>query len=458
MSLDMVFLDNKVNLNSVRFTDDFLSDVEANKAVYIGLPLVGDQKALTDGKFDNLTHKFNKKTGTLNTQALGSFIDFRTEKDGDTVKLIASARIWKRFPTVCAAIEELFNSKEGLRFSYECYVTNYTVESGVKIVDKDEANTIISSCLVSNPANPNSVGVLLVAEAMEADIDNMNLGGDSLERNQNPTVEEFFAKAKTKINMAELDLWQIRKKIYNQLKDVLGNSWYNYDVYEMGIDYVILQDYESGNYFKCDYSVSNDTVTVSNLRQVTKTYQDINTNTGGNEMAELKELQESLSTAIAEIETLKTQVADKDKILAEKDVALADKEKIISEKEANVVKLGETIVEKENLIATLTPFKTQIEKAELEKAEAEKVIKRTALTASCTKAKLTKEEMETAEMKKAIEDLDETYINKILASKYLANIAKEPDGKKTLITSSRITDNIEINGSDNVSKYVTLNK
>jgi hypothetical protein len=70
---------------------------------------------------------------------------------------------------------------------------------------------------------------------------------------------------------------------------------------------------------------------------------------------------------------------------------------------------------------------------------------------------LSKEELETAEMKKAIEDLDENYVNKVLAEKYVANATKG-DGKKPVITASRITDSIDINGSDTISKYVTLNK
>lgn len=205
MELSMVFLDNIENLNNVRFTDDFLADVETNKSKYIGLPLVGDVNALTTGNYQDLTHLFNQRTGDFLTQALGSFVDFKTEINDGVNQLIATARVWKRYPKVCLAMQELFNSEEGLSFSYEVLVGKYAVESGCKIIDKDISNTIASSCVVSNPANPNSIALTLCA-AVEEDLSNVSKNNTNFKEEGSMTIEELNLEvASLKLEIASKD-------------------------------------------------------------------------------------------------------------------------------------------------------------------------------------------------------------------------------------------------------------
>jgi uncharacterized coiled-coil protein SlyX len=445
MSLDMVFLDNKINLNSVRFTDDFLYDVEINKLDYIGLPLVGDQKAITEGNYDKLTHKYNKKTGSFSTQALGSFVDFRTEKDGDTVKLIASARIWKRFPNVCAAIEEMFNSDSGLKFSYECYVTNYTVESGVKIVDKDEANTIISSCLVSNPANPNSVGVLLVAEAMEADIDNMNLGGDVLERDKNLTQEQFFANTKIHF-ISELDISQVQRKVFNKLKAELKDTYWEYDSTDMGVNYLIMKNYNTADLLRVDFTVGEDDITITEMYAVDKTYTRKKSKED-DEMATIAELEVKVKDLETQIASKDTIITDKDKLIAEKETALTTKDTELTTANEKISTLSASVLEKDKEIETLQAANTELDTIKAEQEKVVKAEKKEALKTKYSKllsAEIMKEEAIVA----AIENLDESVLKDKVTELALAAAEKDQKKSKKPELASRITDNIELSGTE----------
>jgi len=219
MELSMVFLDDIQNLNDIKFTKNFLTDVEMNKDKYIGLPLVGDVNALTSGKYQGLTHLFNKKTGEFLTQALGSFVDFKTELNDGVNQLIATSRVWKRYPKVCLAMQELFNSEQGLSFSYEVLVGKYTVEDGCKIIDKDDLNTIASSCVVSNPANPASIALTLCA-AVEEDLkDQEDIAqeiGDTASKNNKEIHEEDNTMAKT---VAELEVELAAQNLFIKEKD-----------------------------------------------------------------------------------------------------------------------------------------------------------------------------------------------------------------------------------------------
>lgn len=450
MSLDMVFLTSEVNLNNVQFEEDFIYGIEQEKEKYLGLPLVADLSMLESGKYDKLTHKFKK--GKFGTQAIGSFVDFRTNKNGDVLELIASARVWKRNEKTCAALEELYASDEGLKFSYEILVGKYTVENGIKKVPKDDSNNPIGSCVVSTPAVPASRARLLIAEALEADfINDKNFeGGEIMERNQNPTVEEFFKNAVIKLNMAELDLSQIRKKIYNQLRSMLGDKYYYYDVVEMGVDYIILLHSEQSDYYKCDYTVSENEVTVSNMRQVTKTYQDVSQNSEGDDnMAQLAEIQAKLDAALAEVESLKSQIT-------EKETALAEKEKEIAEANSKIETLSASVIEKDNIIKELEPFKAEVEKINAEKAEAELAQKKEKLKNKYSKL-LSAEVMTSTEVAEAIENLNEDLLKNKVVEVALEK-AEKKDEKKEYVTASKIIDDVKVGSSDVVSKYVTINR
>jgi len=478
MELSMVFLDDIKNLNDVIFTKDFLTDVETNKSQYIGLPLVGDMNALTSGKYQNLTHLFDKKTGIFSTQALGSFVDFKTEINGGITQLIAISRVWKRYPKVCLAMQELFDSAEGLSFSYEVLVGKYTVESGVKVIDKDETNTIASSCVVSNPANPNSIALTLCAAIEEDLINNQSQGngGNSMIRTKDVTFEEMFAETKVVLTeIAELDLQQIQRKIYTQLKDICGDEWWNFDIKDQGIDYIVLSDYSSGNYFKIDYTVTDSDVVLSNMRQTTKTWEDVipsvpacpnydascpqclecdqtnleeeDTMAGTCIKKTVAELDAEILTLNATIETNKTELASVNEKLAAKVVEA-------TEKDSKIEVLSASVIEKDKLLTEMEPIKVEYEKIIAEKSAVEIAEKKVILKDKYSKL-LDEATLAKPEIAEAIEKLDETVLKDAYIEIAMAKATKDP--KKIEVASTRATDTIVIaGGTDIISKYITL--
>jgi len=110
MTLTMCVLTNGVNLNNLQFTDDYINGIVENKDKYIGIPLVVNRLKLENGLYNNLTHEFNKKTGELNTDCVGSFVDFWSETDSDgALQLMGNVRVFKRYPNVCNAFINYMN-------------------------------------------------------------------------------------------------------------------------------------------------------------------------------------------------------------------------------------------------------------------------------------------------------------------------------------------------------------
>jgi hypothetical protein len=446
MELDMIFLDDLQNLNNVRFTKEFLADIETNKNKYIGLPLVGDMNALTNGKYDKLTHRFNKKDNSFATQALGSFIDFKTQVDNGVTQLIASARIWKRFPSVCSAIEELFNGDNGLSFSYETYVGKYTSENGVVTVDVDESNTIISSCIVSTPANPNSVALTLCA-AYESDFinndPNLLEGGECMQRNkENFTQDMMFSN--TSITMiAELDVSQIQTKLYNKLKETLGEDYWRYDSISLGNDYIILKNYSTADLIKLDYKVEDNEVTVVDWYEVDRTYVKKNK---GDDTVTIAELTKQVEYLKVEIASKDSVIKEKETLIAEKDAALTAKETELAEKVTQVETLSASVIEKDNLLAELEPIKEAHATLIAEKQAVELAEKQNALKEKYSKV-LSAEVLAEVEIAEAITNLDESKLSAKVVEIAMAS-ATNQTAKPSVMTASRITDNLKISGAE----------
>jgi hypothetical protein len=60
MSLDVLLLTSKTNLNKARFTPEFIHEIVENKDFYIGIPLVCEREKLEKRKYKNLGHALNK--------------------------------------------------------------------------------------------------------------------------------------------------------------------------------------------------------------------------------------------------------------------------------------------------------------------------------------------------------------------------------------------------------------
>jgi len=440
MAIKLVLLDTLLNKNGVQYSEDFLHDIAENKQDYLAIPLMAEITKLESGKTKTLGHKYDKKTGKFGTQMIGSFVDFSTQKNGEVLELIGDVRVPKRFEKVCAALQDLYDSNE-LTFSYEIMASEYKVENGNKYVDKSDKNKLFAMAVVSTPAVESAKALALVA-AIESDLDinqeDILEGGEELDmpktRDINRTCEDMFAETKTFLS-AELD----------NLQDVFKSDWYSYDIIYLFMTYVILQNYSTGDFYKVSFTVSDSDVTLSgDPVKVTISFVEtaaVNAEKEEKNKMDFEKLQAELATANAKIATLETEVT-------ESKVTIAAKETEIASLNAQIVAVGEQLTAKDAEIASLTPYKEQIETAETARIEVELAAKKTALKEKCEKILKTEEMAEIAE---AIEALDENKINAVLAAKYVA-VAEaskkdpKPAEKKTLIA-SRMTDEIRIEGS-----------
>jgi hypothetical protein len=213
MTVKLCILSNQVNYNNAKFTDDFIQGVIDNKSTYIGIPLVANKTKLENGVYDKLTHEYSN--GQLNTDVIGSFIDFWEETDDTNAKLLmGEARIYKRFPNVCEAILDLFESND-LEFSCEVLVSDYeSVDDGVRSIHyNDGKNALIGSCVVTDPAESRSRATLLIAEALEKDLQNLSQKGDE-------KVSETVQKEGTDIDQLLAEKWQLVIDSINKSQEV----------------------------------------------------------------------------------------------------------------------------------------------------------------------------------------------------------------------------------------------
>lgn len=188
-----IFETPKANLNGVRVTPAFLSEIVKNKEKYIGLPVCADVKALANGRYDHLGHLYDARTGEFKSAMVGSFYDFEEEEFEGGAYLVGYARILKRNKAVCKAIAELFGS-DALKFSFEIVCGSYEeLDDGTIQIDADESNFLEGAAIVTFPACEDAVALDLVAEcnriADERGETEMPEANEMMEQNTEPEVE-----------------------------------------------------------------------------------------------------------------------------------------------------------------------------------------------------------------------------------------------------------------------------
>jgi hypothetical protein len=446
MELTMCILTNKANLNKARFTDDFIDGVVENQEKYIGIPLVASRYKLENGSYSNLSHEFNKRTGELNTDIIGSFTSFWKDEDDDgTVKLMGSAKIFKRFPNVCEAVKELYED-DSLRFSCEVLVAFYGEnEKDIRTIpysDGTDVNELFGSCVVTSPAEVMSKADLLIAEALEKDIVE---GGDEL--GEQTTVEVFNKGFEIKyhgeLEISALKLEEVSSQIYNLLNPINPKDnyrKYNYYILDVYTEYVIVEDWNSySQLYKISYKIENDTVILdtqenwvsgyrgfipdgvsiddllaekerlsaelaSKIHELNEKNKEDLRQMDEQMQAQLKELQEKVVKLEGENETLNGKVDELNGVI------VSQKEQL-DQKEQQEIKLNSQIED-------LTKFKEEVELAQKE-------VQKQELSKKYSKL-LSKEVFESEEAKKAIEACDVNKLNDLA----VAEIAKKFDDKK----------------------------
>ncbi|MGL5646838.1 MAG: hypothetical protein ACRDDY_03220, partial [Clostridium sp.] len=299
--------------------------------------------------------------------------------------IVAEAIIWNRYEKVCSVIERLGTSlKTSWEIAYgECYF-----ENGIKWLKNI---SWLGNCLLGSNVRPayKDAGMLEVAEedglSLEVafaedilNIENEN-GGKEMDNEKNLEIAQ--------LSMSDLES-RIRRAIYATEGD--GRWYYGILIYPLdNVAYAKLEkcgDSKTEDYTKFTYSVnSDDTVSIT--------------------------AQQDVKMVFVPVETIETEIANKDQEIAEVKADLAKKETEVSEGADKIIKLGETIAEKDSVIAEkeaviaeLEPFKAQVEEMNKVKEQAELAEKKEALKIRAL-ASFTEEEIELSEdLKGAIEN------------------------------------------------------
>ncbi|MBU3186646.1 hypothetical protein [Clostridium estertheticum] len=458
MSIKFCLLDTITNLNNINYSPAFLQEIADNPQKYLSLPLMAEFNKLSQGKTDNLTHAYNQNTGEFSSQMIGSFINFTVQQNADDntiLELVGEARIPKRFTDVIEILQELFDAGN-LTLSYEMAIGEYKQVGKVKYVDVSEFNYLFGMAIVTNPAVLSAHSLTLVANIIE--------GGENqnLQRNKETfTAEDMFKNSK--INLAELDICQVKTKLFNQLRENMQDNFWMYDSQDIGVDYVILKNYDTADLIKVEFNVSNNNVNITDTYDVDRTYTkklitNIKEEGYMKTVAELeievaakdaviKEKDAKIKEKDTEIDTTKKDAkakdAKKDEEIDKKDKEVKAKTAEIAEMNAKLTTLSASVISKDTEIASLLPMKEAFELAEKTKSETELSEKKVALKAKYSNL-LDEKVMAEVEIAEALDKLDEAKLNSRIVEIAMASTVKVP-GKVAL--ASRITDNVRLAGA-----------
>lgn len=468
MELTLCILTNQINLNKLEFTEDYINGIVENKDRFIGIPLVVNRSKLESGIGD-LTHEFDPKTGKLNTDQVGSFVDFWSSSDEDgVIELMGLVRVQKRYASVCNALIDLYEA-DNLEFSCEIFAYGYAnknEETGVRSVDykyEGYINSLIGSAVIDLPAEPKSTARLLVAEAYKKDIENNpNLkGGESMGVTPNT---ETFNKGKEiqyhgKLETSSLKWNEISNQIYNTLNPIDPKKdyrSYNYYICDLYNDHVIVEDYEDYSIlYRIPYRIENDLVILDSQENWVKGYSGFIPEgiSVDDLLAEKENITVEMNSNIndlknqhkEELQTMSDENKTKETELQSNIEGLTVK---VGELEVKINELNETIVSQQEIIGTheeketelnsiieeLTPFKTQVETSEKE-------AKQSKLTEKFSKL-LSEDSMKSDEVKVAIEELNESKLNEIVVSEISKNKELQKDSAGDVIVNARVQEDL----------------
>lgn len=459
MTMDICILSNDVNYNNAKFTDDFIEGVIENKNTYIGIPFLASRSKLESGAYDSLTHEFDGKT--LNTDSIGSFVDFWSEMIDGALCLMGRIKIFKRFENTCNAIIELYN--EGLlETSCEVLVASYeSVEDGVRVIHYNNGeNLLIGSAIVTNGAEKRAKATLLIAEAYEKDLVE---GGEKM--GDKKQAETFNKGIKIKhhgsFESFAIKLGEIENQIYNLLNPIdpkTNNRRYNYYILDLYNEYVIVEDWNDyTTLYKISYKIENDVVVLDSQDNWVSGYRGFIPDgiTIDDLLAEKEKLTAELSSLEnkhkEELEEMEKELQKRIEELQEELKKLENTNKSLSDKveELNgvIVSQKEQLDEKEKVeaelneqISELTKFKEQVELAKKEALKQELSEKYSKL--------LSKEVFESDEAKAAIEACDTSKLNELVVSEIAKKTSTKKDEVEVITFASRDEDLTPISTRD----------
>lgn len=424
----------------------------------VGQPVVGKIDIVSDnGGADFTSHNANFVTRTdengnpyqdikFDTSAIGVFTDVSIQSISGKEYIIANAKIWKRFPDICAVIKKRMENGN-ISTSWEVLIKkshNQFIDGQmVEVIDDGE---FLGHCLLGKevpPAYPNSELFKVAAkqdnkdsfnnelsEAFKRDIksfknsniENEKKDGDSLSKketssetevNKNEikdtedktnTSDKKEAPTPAKVEKSELTDHDVREQLYNAIAEKLGIPYYYISIIANIVtsNTVWVQRLDDENASDLDvivftYSVEDDVVTVSEPTNA------------------------KLTVSVTEINT-----------------TVAELNKTIEEKNSALVNASSKVKELNTQIATLTPYKEAADKAEKERIEAETATKREELKRYAIKSGfIVESEFESNEdIKASISNVSKKDLDNIISERFIASLNK-PEEKEKIQTSSK---------------------
>lgn len=443
-----VICDFSVNGNQVALNRD---TIESWMSTLVGNPLVGKLVVAPKGELDFsghnmkvVTRKDNDgneyKTAEFDTDAFGSFQSVGIEKIDDTDFIVASCKIWKRYPKACATILRRIESGT-LNTSWEIDVLK--AHKGIvggrmaKIIDD---GVFTAHCLLGANVEPaykcskllevaeTDFGLELANAYIEdtkeiSNIESNEKEAKNLELNKDKETQTAQVENPTETKQAEQTATESTTEtssltshdLYEKLNEAVVK--FNSDMYLAEVfpeDHTIwckkfgrcMNDLD---YIMFSYTVEGNEVSLGEPQRITLTVSISDVNT---KIAELNNTIASLNT---ELQSAKEEVA------------------------------------------SLTPYKDQAEKAEAEKAAAELAQKKENLRQYALSSKMITEAevSDGGNYASLIENLDETGIKNVIAERCVEVAKKAPAEKKIETSEVHKSESIKLNLNE--TKYNTTN-
>lgn len=397
MTLEMVICNDLPNLNSEGVTKEFIT---SNHQTLVDMPIQVDRFRIENGMYSSLTHRYEK--GELKTDSIGVITKtwYETDEETDVTTLYASAKIWRRYPKTCEAIEELYE-QDNLKFSWELIGTE--VDESYTNAEMYSDGYWVGHAIVSNPSYPIAKSTMLVAELNE-----LNLKEE---------VEEL-----KEILIAGMSIDMLRDKLSKAL---------NYDMYiqQMFLDdnKVVVRDWEDRKNYIIEFSIEGEEVVVDKENKVEAVVVVKPVGETSSEDLRIAELE-------SELEELKAEIAK-----AEEEPQVETEEvETAEEEEKEEIDYAEIIAELTKKIEILEPLAKEAERLAEEKAKTELAEFKGKLKSKAEKVLAEGDELNEA-MLAAIEDADEKAL-KVAIGEYAIELAQKVLSKESEIAVAETQD------------------
>lgn len=109
LTIDVKLCDSQLNQNREGTTAEFIQDVVARQADHMCLPFYADVESLLAGRYEQLSHLYNRAKKTFGTSMIGSMVEFESTTDENgVVSLYGKIRVPKRDRDIIYRLVDLY--------------------------------------------------------------------------------------------------------------------------------------------------------------------------------------------------------------------------------------------------------------------------------------------------------------------------------------------------------------